>query len=85
MLVATSRLTRQGQISVPVEVRRLLGARAGTELVWELRDNGDFVVRPKRNTLADLEQLVGPIKVRLTDEDLKAARAAFLASRTSRD
>jgi len=39
-----SRVTAQGQISVPAEVRRQLGIGPGSVLVWEWRD-GEFVVR----------------------------------------
>jgi antitoxin PrlF len=39
-----SKVTMQGQISVPAEVRRQLGVGPGSVLVWEWRD-GAFVVR----------------------------------------
>lgn len=39
-----SKVTAQGQISVPAEVRRRLGIGPGSVLVWEPRD-GAFVVR----------------------------------------
>lgn len=44
MSIAQSKLTAQGQISVPAEVRRRLGVGPGSVLVWEERD-GEFVVR----------------------------------------
>jgi AbrB family looped-hinge helix DNA binding protein len=81
MLIATSRVTRQGQISVPAEVRRGLGLHPGSELIWEMKENGEVVVRPKRASLDEIHQLLGEPKVHLTDEELKAARLAFLASR----
>jgi len=39
-----SKVTAQGQTSVPSEVRRQLGVGPGSVLVWEWRD-GEFVVR----------------------------------------
>ena len=39
-----SKVTAQGQISVPVEIRRLLGAGPGTILEWE-QDGERIVVR----------------------------------------
>jgi AbrB family looped-hinge helix DNA binding protein len=84
MLVAMSKVTRQGQISVPAEVRRDLGVRAGTELVWDRQANGDYVVRAKRFTLDDLHDLLGVSSVRLTDKELKDARHEFLGSRMKR-
>jgi AbrB family looped-hinge helix DNA binding protein len=84
MLVAKSKVTSQGQISVPAEVRRDLGVRTGTELVWDRQENGDYVVRAKRFTLDDLAGLVGVAKVRLTDQELKEARGEFLGARMKR-
>ncbi|WP_306601481.1 AbrB/MazE/SpoVT family DNA-binding domain-containing protein [Geothrix sp. 21YS21S-2] len=85
MLIAVSKVTRQGQISVPAEVRRDLGIRPGTQLIWDRGENGEYRVRPKRATWTDLHALIGPLEVRLTDEELKDARREFLASRAKRD
>jgi antitoxin PrlF len=43
--IAESRLTTQGQISVPAEVRRRLGVAPGGSISWEQLDSGDIVVR----------------------------------------
>jgi AbrB family looped-hinge helix DNA binding protein len=45
MAIAYSKVTSQGQISVPMEVRRRLGAEPGSTLVWEEDDGGQIVVR----------------------------------------
>jgi antitoxin PrlF len=84
MVIATSTVTNQGQISVPAQVRKDLGIRAGTELIWDRNENGDYTVRPKRLTLADVHRVVGSSKVRLTDEEIQQARREFLASRAKR-
>ena len=84
MLIATSKVTNQGQISVPAEVRRDLGIRAGSELIWDRKENGEYVVRPKRITLTELHQLVGMPAVHLSDEALREARHEFLTSRMKR-
>ena len=44
MTIGTSRITAQGQISVPAGVRRKLGVGPGAVLEWEERD-GEVVVR----------------------------------------
>jgi len=44
MSSSQSRLTSQGQISVPAEVRRQLGLGPGSVIEWEERD-GEYVVR----------------------------------------
>ena len=42
MALAQSKVTAQGQISVPVEVRRKLGIGPGSVLEWE--EKGDAVI-----------------------------------------
>ena len=44
MAIARSKVTAQGQISVPVDVRRKLGVGPGSILEWE-EDGGHIVVR----------------------------------------
>jgi len=44
MTIAHSKLTAQGQISIPSEVRKKLGVGPGSILEWEEKD-GDIVVR----------------------------------------
>jgi len=44
MALAHSRLTAQGQISVPAEVRKRLGVGPGAVLEWD-EENGQVVVR----------------------------------------
>jgi len=42
MTIAQSRVTAQGQISVPIDVRRKLGVGPGSVLEWE--EDGDRIV-----------------------------------------
>ena len=44
MAIAQSRLTAQGQISVPAEIRKKLGVGPGSVLEWD-EQNGQVVVR----------------------------------------
>lgn len=44
MTIARSKVTAQGQISVPADVRRKLGIGPGSLLEWT-EDNGQIVVR----------------------------------------
>ena len=46
-----SKITSKGQITVPIEVRRLLGVRAGDRLVFESDGNGVHI-RPVRSESA---------------------------------
>lgn len=54
MTIAKSKLTAQGQISVPAEVRRRLGLGAGSVLEW-LDENG--TVRVRRAARYDSQQI----------------------------
>jgi antitoxin PrlF len=56
MTIAHSKLTAQGQISVPAEVRRRLGVGPGSILEWE--EDGEKIVirRAGRYTSVDLHR-----------------------------
>lgn len=44
MTIAKSRLTSQGQISIPAKIRKKLGLAAGSVIAWE-ELNGEIIVR----------------------------------------
>ena len=52
MALAHSKVTRQGQISVPVQVRRKLGVGPGSVLEWD-EDGGTIVVRRAARCTSD--------------------------------
>ena len=60
MAIAHSKLTAQGQISVPAEVRRRLGVGPGSILEWH--EEGDAVVvrRSARHSSEDVHRAVFP-------------------------
>ena len=60
MAIAHSKLTAQGQISVPAQVRRKLGIGPGSVIEWD--DHGDQVVvrRAGRYTSEDLHRSLFP-------------------------
>jgi antitoxin PrlF len=71
MALARSRLTAQGQISVPAGVRRKLGVGPGSVLEWD--EDGDKIVvrRSGRFTSEDIQQALfpdGPPKSRTVEE-----------------
>ena len=51
MKVAESRVTAQGQISIPAEVRRVLGLSPGTVLEWDAEGDTIIVRRAAHPTL----------------------------------
>lgn len=60
MALAQSKLTVQGQISVPAEIRRKLGVGPGAVLEWD-EDGGQIVVRRAgRYTCEDMHRALFP-------------------------
>jgi len=60
MALAHSKLTSQGQISVPVDVRRKLGVGPGSILEWEEQGDQIIVRRAARFTSEDIHRAVFP-------------------------
>ena len=59
-MLAQSKITAQGQISVPLEVRKLLGMGPGAVMEW-YDDNGRLVVRRAcRTSWAQIRQVLFP-------------------------
>jgi antitoxin PrlF len=60
MALAASRLTAQGQVSVPAEVRRKLGVGPGSVIEW--KEEGDKVVvrRAGRTTFEEIHRAIFP-------------------------
>ena len=54
MTIAHSKLTAQGQISVPAEVRKRLGVGPGSVLEWEERDDEIVVRRAGKHTSSEV-------------------------------
>ena len=54
MALAHSKLTAQGQISVPAEVRRKLGIGPGSVLEWEQKNDQVIVRRAGQSTSSDV-------------------------------
>jgi AbrB family looped-hinge helix DNA binding protein len=72
MPLAHSRLTNQGQISVPVEVRRKLGVGPGSVLEWDEADGSIVVRRAGRYSSTDIHQAIFPARpAPRTIDDLK--------------
>lgn len=56
MAIAHSKVTAQGQISVPLDVRRKLGIGPGSILEWEEEGNKIVVRRASRFSSEDIHQ-----------------------------
>jgi antitoxin PrlF len=85
MAIAQSKLTAQGQISVPAAVRRRLGIGPGSVLEW--REEGEKVVvrRVGRYSSEDLHRALFAVPPRRrTIRQLKAGREAYVRRRHAR-
>jgi AbrB family looped-hinge helix DNA binding protein len=60
MAIAQSRLTAQGQISVPAEIRRKLGVGPGSVLEWDEQNDQVVVRRAGRYTSKDIHGALFP-------------------------
>jgi AbrB family looped-hinge helix DNA binding protein len=87
MTIARSKITAQGQISVPAQVRRKLGLRPGSILEWHEEGEKVVVSRAGRYTFADIHRALfpkRPPKAR-TIEDMKAGMRRHVKGRHARD
>lgn len=86
MAIAHSKVTAQGQISVPAQVRRKLGIGPGSVLEWD--EQGELVVvrRAGRYTSEDVHRALFPkrLPAARTVEELKAGVRQYLKKRHAR-
>jgi antitoxin PrlF len=60
MTLAQSKVTAQGQISVPAEVRKRLGIGPGSVLEWHEQDGSVVVRRAARYSSSDMHRVLFP-------------------------
>jgi AbrB family looped-hinge helix DNA binding protein len=84
--LAKSRLTAQGQISVPAEVRRKLGIGPGSVLEWEQVGEQMLVRRVGTFSSHDVHRaLFAKAPVKRSLGELKRGRAQYVRKRHARD
>jgi antitoxin PrlF len=72
----TSTMTSKGQVTVPKKLRDYLGLEPGAEVEFELRPEGDVVVRParhgraKRRRSSRFAKLRGTLETGMTTDEL---------------
>jgi len=81
-----SRLTAQGQISVPAEVRRKLGLGPGSMLEWEEAGDKYVVRRAGRFSFSDIHDAVfsKPPRTPATPESVKEGIRKYVRKRHAR-
>lgn len=86
MAIAHSKVTAQGQISVPAGIRRKLGVGPGSILEWDEEAGNVVVRRAGRYTSADIHRALfaqGSPRTR-SIEELKAGVARYVKKRHAR-
>ncbi len=85
MKLARSKLTAQGQISVPAEVRRRLGVGPGSVLEWDEQDEQIVVRRAAAFSSEDIHHALFPKPPRAkTLEEMKEGIARHMKKRHAR-
>jgi len=84
--IAESRLTAQGQISVPAEVRRRLGIGPGSVIEWDAEGDRIVVRRAGRASSLEVHEAVFPygVPARRSAEEIKAGIRANVKKRHAR-
>ncbi len=54
----TTSVTQKGQATIPVQIRQLLGIKANTKIVFELKNNQEVSIKP----VQDFFSLKGSVK-----------------------
>ena len=86
MALARSRVTSQGQISVPVEVRKKLGIGPGSLLQWDEEEGNVVIRRVGKFSCEDMQAALfpdGPPKL-LSSGDIKASIGRHLKAKHAR-
>jgi AbrB family looped-hinge helix DNA binding protein len=87
MAIAQSKVTAQGQISVPAEVRKKLGVGPGSVLEWDEQGEQVVVRRAARYTSEDIHHALFPEKKPLRRKrpvDVKEAIRTYIRKRHAR-
>ena len=85
MAAPQSKITAQGQISVPAEIRRKLGIGPGSILEWEEEGDRVFVRRAGLYTSEDIRRAIFPKPPRRrTDAELKEGIAEYMRKKYAR-
>jgi AbrB family looped-hinge helix DNA binding protein len=86
MPIARCKVTAQGQISIPVDVRRKLGVGPGSILEWDEDGNKIVVRRAGKFTFEDIHRTIfkGRKPEKHTVEDMKEGIAQYIRDKHAR-
>jgi antitoxin PrlF len=84
MAIAQSRITSQGQISVPAEIRKKLGVGPGSILDWDQEGEHIVVRRSGRHTSAEVHEALFAGVTPKAPADIKQGIRAHLRRKHAR-
>lgn len=84
MAIAQSKLTAQGQISIPAEVRKKLGVGPGSVLEWDERDDEIVVRRAGRHTSSEVHAALFAADQRKPRVNVKEGIRAYMRKKHAR-
>lgn len=71
MSIAQSKITRQGQVTVPAEIRKRLGLAPGSTVEWREVDGEIVVARASKHDSREIHEVLFPVSPRpVSLEDL---------------
>ena len=66
------RVTRKGQVTIPLEVRRALGIRAGSDVEFQIEENGARLVVGQEAAAREIARMRGAGSGELTTDEILA-------------
>ena len=73
VIAGTGKLSKSGQVSVPADVRKELGAEPGDRLLFSRNKNGEFNIS-KQLTVDEVAGILGPADPEDVEQALQEAR-----------
>jgi antitoxin PrlF len=78
-MIATT-MTKKGQVTIPKEIRDILGLKEHDKIVFGLKD-GEITMKPIRGSVLDLR---GSVKPKQRPEDFNQVRAETMRARAKK-
>ena len=66
------RVTQKGQVTIPVEVRRALGIQAGSDVQFEIEENGARLVVDQQQAALEIARMRGAGSGELSTDEILA-------------
>jgi antitoxin PrlF len=66
------RVTQKGQVTIPLDVRRALGIRTGSDVEFQLDDRGARLVVDRDHAASEIERIRGAGDIELTTDEILA-------------